>query len=63
MARRAFLTGGAAAGMALPVLLRPSLVRAAPAGIPVDGKVSFKVMRKAPTSASTACVSTWTATI
>lgn len=43
--RRAFLTGGAAASLALP-LLRPTPVRAALSGIPADGKVAFKVMRK-----------------
>ena len=43
--RRAFLTGAAAAGVALP-LLRPSLARAALAGIPSDRMVAFKVMRK-----------------
>ena len=46
LARRAFLTGAAAAGLALPVLLRPGLAHAALSGIPADGKVSFKVMRK-----------------
>jgi Family of unknown function (DUF6134) len=46
LGRRAFLTGGAAAGLALPVLLRPSPARAALSGIPADGKVAFKVMRK-----------------
>lgn len=43
--RRAFLTGGAA-GLTLPALLRPSLAHAALPGIPPDGKVAFKVMRK-----------------
>jgi len=43
--RRAFLTGGAAAGLILP-LMRPGVARAAPAGVPPDGKVAFKVMRK-----------------
>jgi hypothetical protein len=46
VARRAFLTGGAAAGLILPGLLRPTPVLAAPAGIPADGKIAFKVMRK-----------------
>lgn len=45
LGRRAFLTGGAAAGLALP-LLRPARALAAPPGIPPDGKVAFKVMRK-----------------
>jgi len=45
LARRAFLTGAAATGLALP-LLRPGLARAALSGIPADGKVAFKVMRK-----------------
>lgn len=45
LARRAFLAGAAAAGLGLP-LLRPGLARAALAGIPADGKVAFKVMRK-----------------
>ena len=43
--RRAFLASGAAAGLTLP-LLKPSLALAAPAGIPADGKLAFKVMRK-----------------
>jgi hypothetical protein len=46
LARRAVLTGGAAAGLILPTLLRPTPARAAPAGIPADGKIAFKVMRK-----------------
>lgn len=42
--RRAFLAGGAA-GLALPWLgAEPAL--AAPSGVPADGKVAFKVMRK-----------------
>ena len=45
LGRRAFLTGGAAAGLALP-LLKPTPARAALSGIPADGKVAFKVMRK-----------------
>jgi hypothetical protein len=42
--RRAFLTGGAA-GLALP-WLAPARSLAALSGIPADGKVAFKVMRK-----------------
>jgi hypothetical protein len=44
MGRRAFLASGAA-GLALP-WLRPGRARAALSGIPADGKVAFKVMRK-----------------
>jgi hypothetical protein len=43
MGRRAFLIGGA--GLALPALSAAS-AHAAPSGVPVDGKVAFKVMRK-----------------
>jgi hypothetical protein len=46
LARRAVLTGVAAAGLVLPALLRPMPAHAAPAGIPPDGKIAFKVMRK-----------------
>jgi hypothetical protein len=42
--RRAFLAGGAA-GLALP-WLAPGRARAQLPGIPADGKVAFKVMRK-----------------
>ena len=45
MGRRAFLAGGAAAGLALP-WLAPGRARAALSGIPADGKVAFKVLRK-----------------
>jgi hypothetical protein len=44
MGRRAFLASGAA-GLALP-LLGPGRARAALSGIPADGKVAFKVMRR-----------------
>jgi hypothetical protein len=44
MGRRAFLASGAA-GLALP-WLGPGRARAALSGIPADGKVAFKVMRK-----------------
>ena len=42
--RRAFLAGGAA-GLALP-WLGPASARAALSGVPSDGKVAFKVLRK-----------------
>ena len=42
MGRRAFLIG---AGLALPVLYA-GRAQAAPAGIPAEGKIAFKVMRK-----------------
>ena len=45
LGRRAFLAGGAAAGLALP-LLGPGVAHAALSGIPADGKVAFKVLRK-----------------
>ena len=45
LGRRAFLTGGAAAGLALP-LLGPGVAHAALSGIPADSKVAFKVLRK-----------------
>jgi len=44
--RRAFLTGGGAAGLVLPSLFRATPARAALSGIPADGKVAFKVLRK-----------------
>lgn len=44
LGRRAFLTGGAA-GLALP-WLGAGRARAAPSGVPADGKVAFKVMRR-----------------
>jgi hypothetical protein len=44
MGRRAFLASGAA-GLALP-LLGPGRARAAVSGIPTEGKVAFKVMRR-----------------
>ena len=44
MGRRAFLTAGAA-GLALP-WLGPGRARAALSGVPAEGKVAFKVMRR-----------------
>ena len=44
MGRRAFLTGGAA-GLALP-WLGSARARAAVSGVPADGKVAFKVVRR-----------------
>ena len=42
--RRAFLAGGAA-GLALP-WLEPARAWAGPSGVPADGKVAFKVLRR-----------------
>ena len=43
--RRAFLIGGAGAGLVLP-LLRAAPAFAQPSGIPASGKIAFRVLRK-----------------
>ena len=46
MGRRAFLIGGAGAGLVLPLVLRGTPAAAQPSGIPASGKIAFRVLRK-----------------